>query len=573
MAYTALYRKWRPRFFREVVGQDHVVRTLLNALKSGRWSHAYLLCGLRGTGKTTIAKILAKAVNCCLAKEGESCGQCSTCREIESGASMDVSEIDAASNRGIDEIRDLREKVRFAPSSAKVRVFIVDEVHMLTNEAFNALLKTLEEPPEQTMFILATTEPHRIPLTIMSRCQRFDFHRIGDREMITRLKEVAGGSDIDIDDPPLDLIVRAADGGMRDALGILDQAAAYGGGKVVLEDIHSILGTVREELLKGIFQALMSGRSGEVLEIIGDIISQGKDLRIFLKELNGYLRNILLETICSQGTSGKDAERLSSVIGKLVRTEQDMRWSTQPRILLEVAMVQAARILGCSEDDGVGEGRVIELTARVRELEALLAEIAGLVKGGVFPGITQLPDSVQGVEVATVAEKPEKVHINKGKLAEKTNRNLHDEDGNDTIKNGNSDQTQANLLLKKIDSRWGDILELARRLCPHIATHLTKGKSWPMDTDGKTLTIAFPRSEPYAPLAVGILDSEINKKELSGLIKSVCKAEFSVHLVESDRKPPRRTKQQIKTVNPEDIEKLFGKDEGTIEEEYEGFDS
>jgi len=384
MAYLALYREWRPRIFGEIIGQEHITRTLKNAVSAGRVGHAYLFCGARGTGKTTTARVLAKALNCPRREAAKPCNQCEVCRAVDEGFSMDVIEVDAASNRGIDEIRELREKINFAPATGKYRVYIIDEVHMLSNDAFNALLKTLEEPPRHGVFILATTEPHKVPLTILSRCQRFDFRRIVPADIIRRLKEVAAGAGLAVEEEALRLIARSADGGLRDALSILDQAAAFGGMKVTAEDVRDILGTVRGDALARMTGHLAAGEAGPALRLAAELAGEGKDLRLFAKELAGYLRALLLEKIAPGAAAGEtwdDAgqmaawaaafteEGLLRAVEIMAGVEQGMRFSTLPGVVLEVALVKACRP-GSFND-------VSALAARLAVLEKKLGEPAG----------------------------------------------------------------------------------------------------------------------------------------------------------------------------------------------------
>ena len=285
MSYQALYRVWRPTRLEEVVGQEHITKTLKNALLQEKLSHAYLFTGPRGTGKTSAAKIIAKAINCEQMPVEEPCNECASCKGIHDGTIIDVMEIDAASNNGVDEIRDIRDKVKFAPSAVKYKVYIIDEVHMLSTGAFNALLKTLEEPPAHVIFILATTEPHKIPLTIISRCQRFDFKRISAEAMMGRMKEIIEAIAAKVDDDALRMIARVSEGGMRDALSLLDQAISFANEVVTLADILSITGAVSKELLFEVGEALHAGDVVKGLTAIDSVVKEGKDPSRFLEDL------------------------------------------------------------------------------------------------------------------------------------------------------------------------------------------------------------------------------------------------------------------------------------------------
>lgn len=356
--YTALYRAFRPETFDEILGQDHIVKILKNQIKSGKVSHAYLFCGTRGTGKTTTARILAKGVNCLAeALEERPCGKCAACEAIKDGLHMDVIEIDAASNNGVDNIRELRESVKYPPSSGRKKVYIIDEVHMLSKGAFNALLKTLEEPPENVIFILATTEPEKLPATVMSRCMRLDFRRVPERILVDGMRVICSDRGVIADEGALDIIAANADGSVRDGLSILDRCISLGQNKVNRSDILELLGTSGQEVFIELTENVRCRNTSEVLLIIDKALADGKDARRFLKDWLAHYRNLLIVKYVKNahdmlGKSCENTEKIkaqsdtlpvsdiSSSILELSKTISDVRWSTQPRILLELCAVK-----------------------------------------------------------------------------------------------------------------------------------------------------------------------------------------------------------------------------------------
>lgn len=356
MAYMALYRKWRPQDFSDLIGQEHISETLSNAITTGKVAHAYLFSGPRGTGKTSTAKILAKALNCEHGPTPNPCNECSCCQKINDGSFMDVFEIDAASNRGIDEIRDLRETVKFAPVDGKYKVYIIDEVHMLTTEAFNALLKTLEEPPAHVVFILATTEVHKVPITIQSRCQRYDFKRITQDDILKRLISITDKMQLNVEQEALSIIAIQADGGMRDALSLLDQCLAFTKDALNVEEVRKVLGLVGHDWVWQIAESLAKKDAQEIMLTLDKVIAQGKEIKQLLNELTLHFRSIMLykasnklfdlnmyyedEDVLKRQAQLFTHEQIVDIIQKIHEAVSEIKWANQPRITAEVLFLK-----------------------------------------------------------------------------------------------------------------------------------------------------------------------------------------------------------------------------------------
>ena len=424
MSYTALYRKWRPASFDEVKGQDPIVRTLKNQIVSERIGHAYLFCGTRGTGKTSIAKIFARAVNCEHPVEGSPCGECSMCRQIAAGNSLNVVEIDAASNNGVENIRDIREQVQYPPTEGRYRVYIIDEVHMLSIGAFNALLKTLEEPPSYVIFILATTEAHKIPITILSRCQRYDFRRITVDTIARRLRELTEAERIEAEEKALRYVAKAADGSMRDALSLLDQCTAFHFGEpLTYENVLDVLGAVDNSVFSQLFRAVTAGDTKACIVKVEELILQGRDLSQLVNDFVWYLRNLLIVmtaeepedmldmspeniAILKEEAKTVDAGVLMRYIRIFSELSGQLRYASQKRVLVEIAFIKLTKPSMEQNLDSVLQ-RLRLLEQRLEDMPADMAQLAAAVrKDGGAEGTSGISLARESVSEAPVVSLP-----------------------------------------------------------------------------------------------------------------------------------------------------------------------
>jgi DNA polymerase-3 subunit gamma/tau len=420
MARMALYRAWRSQTFEDVIGQQHITQTLQNSIREGRLSHAYLFNGPRGTGKTSTAKILAKAVNCESGPAAEPCNACDACRRITSGSCIDVSEFDAASNRGVEEIRDIRDKVKYAPTEVRYKVYIIDEVHMLTTEAFNALLKTLEEPPEHVLFILATTEPHKVPATIHSRCQRFDFRRITPVEQAMRMRRICTVEGIEVEEEALALIARLSDGGMRDALSLLDQATSFTSNQVTAEGVLSMTGGVASEQYGLLASAIGKQEIGFVLDFVDGMMREGKSADKCLEGFMSYLRDVLLVKLVPESNAVTDRlstgerdrlveaarafsnERLFEMIDTVNGYLGEMKYAAQPQTMLEVALLKL-----CAPSPSASSSSLVTTAQAAVPLQGADVAASGVELSGLSAELRRLAARVERLETRPLAAAPD----------------------------------------------------------------------------------------------------------------------------------------------------------------------
>ncbi|NIQ37953.1 MAG: DNA polymerase III subunit gamma/tau [Proteobacteria bacterium] len=521
MGYLVFARKYRPQVFEDVIGQHHVTQTLQNAITGGRVAHALLFAGPRGVGKTSAARILAKALNCATGPTPKPCDRCESCQEISSGISMDVIEIDGASNRGINEIRELRENVKYAPARGRHKIFIIDEVHMLTPEAFNALLKTLEEPPGHIVFIFATTEPNKIPITILSRCQRFDFRRISLKEIIQRLEDIIAREEIKISENSLVVLAREAEGSLRDAQSLLDQVISFAGDKVRDEDVAEVLGVVDRRLLYDTSMAVASHDGQRCLEILDELNQYGYDFRQFSRSLLDHFRNLLVVHIAKNPetlldlpkneldelvdqTEKFDLRQVQQCFNVLLQTDSDLSRSTFPRLIMEIALLKMVDIQPVV--------RVDEILSRLESLEERLSRPMER---------PDTPDS-QSPKAASHVDSERKPGTPGKPSGSDDNKREETQSGNAEI----------------LESTWRGILEFASRENPVLGALLSHGRL--LCLDDRSIEIGFTPGSFYYER----IQEEANKKAFAGICRSLLKKDlqpvFSIVKRTSQSSPDHR---------------------------------
>ncbi len=507
MGYTALYRKFRPINFSEMVGQEHITRTLKNQIISNRVGHAYLFNGGRGTGKTSAAKILARAINCLNPKDGEPCNECEICKGAISGSLTDIVEMDAASNNSVEDIRSIREEVNFLPTKAKYRVYIIDEVHMLSTGAFNALLKTLEEPPEHVKFILATTEPQKLPATILSRCQRFDFKRISNEDIIKRLKIVCNESNIEISEGALNIIATLSEGAMRDALSILERCVQDGENKIDEDKIKDLVGIPKITFVHDITKAIIEYNIDDALKNVNKVLDDGKDITNLLWEIVKYIKDMLVYKACNklelyseeeikdiqQLSKNVSKERLISLVYELSELENNIKWSTQKTIMFQAGIIKLCNRL---------ESNTGSLEERIEKIEKYLK--SGNV---VQRQVTQNPSANTYTNSSAYAKVETNVTAN---IQPKKPTNI-----NRTQTVNQSNQTLKNKCSNNPEEYWPQILnELKQNGKIVLYTNLVNTKA--TQINDMTVGIEFPRG--LTSFGRTILEKQENIKELTNMV-------------------------------------------------------
>ncbi|WP_461207432.1 DNA polymerase III subunit gamma/tau [Clostridium sp. DL1XJH146] len=551
MAYTALYREWRPKRFDEVVGQEHITRTLKNQVKNDRTAHAYLLCGTRGTGKTSTAKIIAKAVNCLDLQDGEPCNKCEMCTKINAGIAMDVVEMDAASHNKVEHIRDLIDEVKYPPRDGKKKVYILDEAHMLTTGAVNAFLKTLEEPPKYVTFILATTDPQKLPITILSRCQRYDFKRIKNDDIFNRMFNITQSNGVFAEEKALRLIARMSDGAMRDALSILDQSISMGEGKIEYDSVLNMLGFVTNENLLQLTGSVIDKNVEVSMKVVDEIVLGGKDINLFLKEFVQHMRNLLMVKVSNNPEDILDmskenieqvklqaaritVEEIMRYISIIQETESQAKWSNQGRIYLELAVIKMCKI----EYDTSNE----IILSRLNKLERIIKDgKIQIINDARYNNGNNSREAKDNLNTTGILKD----------IAEKNSYKRNNKDINSEVTNSKENiNSDSKITISDVQKKWMDILELlkARR---HMVIYaaLTTGKL--ESCSGGIIEIKYENQYSFNKRR---LEKDDNRKIVEDIFSEALKEKVRI----------KYTIQEDKQENKEDIQnrilEAFGED-------------
>ncbi len=551
LAYTALYREWRPKRFDEVVGQEHITRTLKNQVKNDRTAHAYLLCGTRGTGKTSTAKIIAKAVNCLDLQDGEPCNKCEMCTKINAGIAMDVVEMDAASHNKVEHIRDLIDEVKYPPRDGKKKVYILDEAHMLTTGAVNAFLKTLEEPPKYVTFILATTDPQKLPITILSRCQRYDFKRIKNDDIFNRMFNITQSNGVFAEEKALRLIARMSDGAMRDALSILDQSISMGEGKIEYDSVLNMLGFVTNENLLQLTGSVIDKNVEVSMKVVDEIVLGGKDINLFLKEFVQHMRNLLMVKVSNNPEDILDmskenieqvklqaaritVEEIMRYISIIQETESQAKWSNQGRIYLELAVIKMCKI----EYDTSNE----IILSRLNKLERIIKDgKIQIINDARYNNGNNSREAKDNLNTTGILKD----------IAEKNSYKRNNKDINSEVTNSKENiNSDSKITISDVQKKWMDILELlkARR---HMVIYaaLTTGKL--ESCSGGIIEIKYENQYSFNKRR---LEKDDNRKIVEDIFSEALKEKVRI----------KYTIQEDKQENKEDIQnrilEAFGED-------------
>jgi DNA polymerase-3 subunit gamma/tau len=564
MDYQVSARKYRPGTFDDVIGQPHVVQTLVNSITSNRIAPAYLFSGTRGVGKTTVARILAKALNCETGPTGSPCALCANCLEIAHGTSVDVIEIDGASNTSVEDVREIRENVKFTPFRGKYRVYIIDEVHMLSNSAFNALLKTLEEPPPHVVFIFATTEIHKIPATILSRCQHYNFRRIARTEIIERLRHVAEQDGIAVEDRSLAALARASEGSMRDGLSLLDQAVAFGGKTIMHTDLEVLLGAVPQELIKAMIRAVMAQDTPAALRVVARLLDQGHDLKTYCAEVVESLRNLLVMSVTSpqewpalieapaeelaQLASDRDAltpEQLQHLFAIFVQAEDGLRLSAHPRFLLETAAVKATRLL---RQQGIPSAHPVRTASADQPPEA----VPSRPKQSSGPARSLSATSSSPVSEASPASAaPPNRRLSSmapAGDAPRPTKTPTTDSGPVAPREPASSAGSGNDHAVSVALNWEHVQEEVGHTLPNVAPFLDMGRL--IGIEGNVITIGFAKQ---ATVARAMLEKPDNIQSLASLCERLSGQAVRLRIVEqAESDPPRPTMAQIRAAKEQE---------------------